>query len=99
MYLGFGPRVWLFYGTWPIRSLITTNPGSKAQTYKKRVRVRVRVRVRLFPTVHFIGKYIFVLDRVAFRLELDYRSVTHILVKVLSNQDSAMRMALKPVRV
>ena len=36
----------------------------------------------LFPTVYFIGKYILVLDRDTFRLELDYRSIMHILVKV-----------------
>jgi hypothetical protein len=40
----------------------------------------------LFPTVYFIGKYILVLDRDTFRLELDYRSIMHILVKVTSNQ-------------
>ena len=53
----------------------------------------------LFPTVYFIGQYILVLDCDTFRLEVDYRSIMHILVKVLSNQDSATRMALKPVRV
>jgi hypothetical protein len=53
----------------------------------------------LFPTVYFIGKYILVLDRDTFRLELDYRSIMHILVKVLYNQDSATRMALMPVRM
>ena len=46
----------------------------------------------IFPTVYFIGKYILVLDCDTFRLELDYRSIMHILVKVLSNQDSATRM-------
>jgi hypothetical protein len=50
-------------------------------------------------TVHFIGKYILVLDRDTFRLELDYRSIMHTSVNVLSNQDSATRMALKPMRV
>ena len=40
-----------------------------------------------------------VLDRDTFQLELDYRSIMHNLVKVLCNQDSAMRMALEPVRV
>ena len=49
--------------------------------------------------MYFIRKYILVLDRDTFRLELDYRSMMHILVKVLSNQDSATRMVLKPVRV
>ena len=51
--------------------------------------------------MYFIGKYILVLhvDRDTFRLELDYRSIMHTLVKVLSNQDSATRMALKPVRM
>jgi hypothetical protein len=49
--------------------------------------------------MYFIGKHILVLDRDTFRLELDYRSIMHILVKVLSNQDSATRMALNPVRV
>ena len=49
--------------------------------------------------MYFIGKYILVLDRDTFRLELDYRSIMHILVKVLYNQDSGTRMALKPVRV
>ena len=39
----------------------------------------------LFPTVYFIGKYILVLDRDTFRLELDYKSIMHILVKVTSN--------------
>ena len=53
----------------------------------------------LFPTVYFIGKYILVLDRDTFRLELDYRSIMHILVKVLYNQDSGTRMVLIPVRV
>ena len=48
--------------------------------------------------MYFIGKYILVLDRDTFRLELDYRSIMHILVKVLSNQDSATRMVLEPVR-
>ena len=49
--------------------------------------------------MYFIGKYILVLDRDTFRLELDYRSIMHILVKVTSNQDSDTRMALKPVRM
>ena len=49
--------------------------------------------------MYFIGKYILVLDRDTFRLELDYRSIMHILVKVLSNQDSGTRMVLIPVRV
>ena len=49
--------------------------------------------------VYFIGKYILVLDRGTFRLELDYRSIMHILVNVLSNQDSATRMVLEPVRM
>ena len=53
----------------------------------------------LFPTVYFIRKYILVLDRDTFRLELDYRPIMHILVKVLSNQDPVTRMALEPVRV
>ena len=48
MHLSFGPRVWFVCGTWPIRSLITTNPGSKAQTHNCKKWVRVRVRVRLF---------------------------------------------------
>ena len=48
--------------------------------------------------MYFIGKYTLVLDRDTFRLEFDHRSIMHILVKVLSNQDSATRMALKPVR-
>ena len=50
-------------------------------------------------TVYFIGKYILVLDRDTFRLELDYRSIMHILVKVPYNQDSGTRMALEQVRV
>ena len=49
--------------------------------------------------MYFIGKYILVLDRDTFRLELDYRSIMHILVKVLYNQDSGTRMVLIPVRV
>ena len=49
--------------------------------------------------MYFIGKCILVLDRDTSQLELDYKSIMHILVKVLSNQDSATRMALKPVRV
>ena len=49
--------------------------------------------------MYFIGKYILVLDRDTFRLELDYRSIMHILVKVPYNQDSATRMALELVRV
>ena len=49
--------------------------------------------------MYFIGKYILVLDRDTFRLELDYRSIIHTWANVLSNQDSATRMALKPVRV
>ena len=48
--------------------------------------------------MYFIGKYILVLDRETFRLELDYRSIMCILVKVFSNQDSATRMVLEPVR-
>ena len=43
--------------------------------------------------------YNLVLDHDTFRWELDCRSIMHIKVKVLSNQDSATRMALKPVRV
>ena len=43
----------------------------------------------LFSTVYFIGKYMLVLDRDTVQLELDYRSIVHILVKVLYNQDSA----------
>ena len=42
--------------------------------------------------MYFIGKYILVLDRDTFRLELDYRSIMHILVKVLSNQDRAVQI-------
>ena len=49
--------------------------------------------------MYFIGKYILVLDRDTFRLELDYRSIMHIKVKVPSNQDFATRMALKPMRM
>ena len=49
--------------------------------------------------MYFIEKYILVPDRDTFRWELDYRSIMHILVKVLSNQDSTTRMALKLVRV
>ena len=52
--------------------------------------------------MYFIGKYILVLDRDTISivpLELDYRSIMHILVKVLSNQDSGTRMVLIPVRV
>ena len=49
--------------------------------------------------MYFIGKYISVLDRGTFRLELDYRSIMHILVRVLSNQDSATRMVLEPRRM
>ena len=49
--------------------------------------------------MYFIGKYVLVLDRDTFRLELDYRSIMHIKVKVSSNQESATRMTLKPVRV
>ena len=45
-----------------------------------------------------IRKYILVLDRDTFRLELDYRSIMHILVKILSNQGSATRMVLEVVR-
>ena len=40
-----------------------------------------------------------VLDCDTFRLELDYRSIMHIKVKVLYNQDSGTRMVLIPVRV
>ena len=43
--------------------------------------------------------YDLVLDHDTFRLELDCRSIMHIKVKVLSNQDFVTRMALKPVRV
>ena len=53
--------------------------------------------IRLFPTV--LLYYNLVLDHDALRLELDYRSIMHIKVKMPSNQDSATRMALKPVRV
>ena len=49
--------------------------------------------------MYFIGKYILVLDRDTFRLELDYRSIMHNLVKVPYNQDSSTRMALEQVRV
>ena len=38
----------------------------------------------MFLDTDIIGKYILVLDRDIFRLELDYRSIMHILVKVLS---------------
>ena len=61
--------------------------------------MNIQIYEYLFPTVYFIGKYILVLDRDTFRLELDYRSIMHILVKVLYNQDSATRMALEPVRM
>ena len=47
----------------------------------------------------FYWKIHLVLDRDTFRLELDYRSIMHILVKVLYNQDSGTRMVLIPVRV
>ena len=47
----------------------------------------------------FYWKIHLVLDCDTFRLELDYRSIMHILVKVLYNQDSATRMALMPVRM
>ena len=40
---------------------------------------------QIISTVYFIGKYILVLDRDTFRLEVDYRSIMHILVKVTSN--------------
>ena len=43
--------------------------------------------------------YNLVLDRETFCLEPDWWSIMHIKVKVLSNQDSGTRMALKPVRV
>ena len=59
----------------------------------------IQINWILFPTVYFIGKYILVLDRDKFRLALDYMSIMHILVKVLSNQDSATRMVLEPVRM
>ena len=49
--------------------------------------------------MYFVGKYILVQDRDTFRLELDYMSIMHGKVKVPSNQDSATRMTLKPVRV
>ena len=49
--------------------------------------------------MYFIGKYILVLDRDTFRLELDYTSIMHTKALAPSNQDSATRMALKPVRV
>ena len=49
--------------------------------------------------MYLIGKYILVLDRDTFQLELDYRSSMHIKVKVPSNEDSGMRMEPKPVRV
>ena len=47
----------------------------------------------------FYWKIHLVLDCDTFRLELDYRSIMHILVKVLYNQDSGTRMVLIPVRV
>ena len=49
--------------------------------------------------MYLIGKHTLVLDGDTFRLKLDYRSIVNILVKVLSNQDSATRMVLEPVRV
>ena len=49
--------------------------------------------------MYFIGKYILVLDHDTFRLELDYRSIIQIWVKVLSNQDSATRMVLERVQI
>ena len=52
----------------------------------RRVRAAASRAETWFPTVYFIGKYILVLDRDTFRLELDYRSMMHILVKVTSNQ-------------
>ena len=73
---------------------------SKVQSIKQRNVLSIGESTTIiFPTVYFIGKYILVLDCDTFRLELDYRSIMHILVKVLSNQDSATRMALEPVRV
>ena len=49
----------------------------------------------------YFPQCILVLDRdtLAFQLELDYRSILHISVKVLFNQDSSTRMTLKPVRM
>ena len=52
------------------------------------LQLSIRAYNNLFPTMYFIGKYILVLDRDTFQLELDYRSIMHILVNVLSNQDS-----------
>ena len=49
--------------------------------------------------MYFIGKCILIIDRDTFRLELDYRSIMHILVKVLCNQDSATRIVLETMRV
>ena len=48
----------------------------------KSVVVSFLIKQVLFPTV---WKIHLVLDRDTFRLELDYRSIMHILVKVLSN--------------
>ena len=69
------------------------------QIYQKYSESFHAITLVLFLTVYFIGKYSLVLDRDIFRLELDYRSIMHILVKVPSNQDSATRMVLKLVRV
>ena len=61
------------------------------------------LRIRYYFPQHahsvFYWKIHLVLDCDTFRLELDYRSIMHILVKVLSNQDSGTRMVLIPVRV
>ena len=62
-------------------------------------------RVKIPHHLSFISHSVFywkihlVLDCDTFRLELDYRSIMHIKVKVLYNQDSGTRMVLIPVRV
>ena len=51
--------------------------------------VQVQLTFVLFPTMYFIGKYTLVQDRDTFRLELDYRSIMRILVKVLCHENGA----------
>ena len=56
--------------------------------------------IALFPTVYFIGKYILVLDRDTFRLELDYWSIIwRVNYPYFRIYISSLVMALIPVRM
>ena len=72
---------------------------SPTRVYVQGKSLPLRQQTLYFPQCILIEKNNLVLDRDTFRLELDYRSIMHILVKVLYNQDPGTRMALEQVRV